>query len=172
MENENEVKYTNLSTNLIEIVTDNGSLYYCDILSYGTFKCVEEEEKNKILQNIGPDIMDATTTLDLQMNKKTNAEKAIGNVIVNQKIIAGIGNYLRSDILWLSKINPFRKVKDISIMEWKEMYTNCKRLTWGMYDREHAILIDATTLLPCDYNRLHYKKEDIHKLFLHRKYNS
>ena len=61
--------------------------------------------------------MDKNTTLEVfcnQILKKSNLDKAIGNVIVNQKIISGLGNYLRADILWLSKINPFKKVKKLS----------------------------------------------------------
>ena len=38
--------------------------------------------------------------------------------------ISGIGNYLRADILWLSKISPFRLTKKISIKRFK-LYLPC-----------------------------------------------
>lgn len=126
-----------------EIITDEGSLYYYDVLSYGTLKCVDnQKEMDSILDLIGPDIMDDTTTLEIfnhQILKKSNLEKNIGNIIINQKIISGLGNYLRADVLWLSKINPFRKVKSLSEIELENIFNNSKILTWGIYNHSQAL---------------------------------
>jgi formamidopyrimidine-DNA glycosylase len=81
--------------------------------------------------------MDHKTTLEIfktQIKKKKNFDKAIGNVLMNQKVISGIGNYLRSEILYVSKINPFRIVKNISDNELKEIFNNSKILTWGDFN--------------------------------------
>ena len=87
---------------------------------------------------------------------------------MDQKVISGIGNYLRSDILYISKIDPFRKIKTIKDNELEVIYNNCKILTWGDYDKHKAIqmkIINKNTKFPSDYNRLFYiynEKEDIH----------
>ena len=163
----NSLKHLNF-----EITTQEGTLYYYDILSYGTLKCIDnDDELNKLLNKIGPDIMDKNTTLEIfhnQILKKNNLDKTIGNVIVNQKIISGLGNYLRADVLWLSKINPFRKVKNISDSEIKNIYNNSKILTWGIYNKHTAIklkIIKKNIKLPSDYDRLFYmymQEEDIY----------
>lgn len=155
-----------------EITTSEGTLYYYDMLSYGTLKCVDNDnELNKILDKIGPDIMDKKTTLEVfrnQILKKSNLDKAIGNVIVNQKIISGLGNYLRSDVLWLSKIDPFRKVKKLTDNEIEDIYNYSKLLTWGGYDKNKAIrlkIIKKNTKLPSDYKRLFFiymQEQDIY----------
>jgi len=90
--------------------------------------------------------------------KKNNLNKPIGNVIVNQKIISGLGNYLRADILWASKINPFRYVKDLSNRSLKLIFNNSKILTWGVYDNKMAYksIINRKTRLPSHYNRLFF----------------
>lgn len=93
------------------------------------------------------------------IRKKTNLEKPIGNVIVNQKIIYGLGNYLRADILWLSKINPFRKTKTLTDIEIENIFKYTRDLTWGNYDKEYAIkekFIKKNIKLPYDYNRLFF----------------
>jgi formamidopyrimidine-DNA glycosylase len=146
-----------------EIITSEGTLYYYDVLSYGTLKCIDNKnDLDKVLTLIGPDIMDTKTTFEIfknQILKKNNLEKKIGNIIVNQKIISGIGNYLRADILWLSKINPFRKVKRISEHELQNIYNNSKILTWGIYDEKKALILNIikkNTKLPSKYNRLFF----------------
>jgi len=144
----------------IELKIDNGTLYYYDTLSFGTFKIVKDEnDLIKKLKSIGPDIMEEDTTFNLfkeQILKKKNLEKYIGNILIDQKSISGMGNYLRADILWLSKISPFRKVKDLNNNELKLIYKNAKLLTWGDYDYKKGIdlgYIHKNDKLPKDYER-------------------
>jgi len=115
--------------------------------------------------------MDLKTTFLLfkeRIQKKINLDKPIGNVIMNQKIISGIGNYLRADILWCAKINPFRKVKDLTDKELYILYHYSKVLTWGEYDKNKGIklgIIKKTDKLPKDYGRdffIYQCKEDIY----------
>ena len=87
---------------------------------------------------------------------------------MNQKVISGIGNYLRADILWMSKISPFRKVVDLEKSELKEIFYNSKLLTWGEYDRQKAIdlgIIKKSDKMPSDYGRnffIYFQEEDIY----------
>jgi formamidopyrimidine-DNA glycosylase len=155
----------------IQFKTESGSIYYHDTLSFGTMKVVNNhDELAKKLKTLGPDIMEESTTLEVfkdQLLKKTNLNKAIGNVLVNQKIISGIGNYLRADILWCAKISPFRKVQDLSEKDIEILYKKSKLLTWGEYDVNEGIkLKHVSTIdkLPRDYNRnffVYMCKEDI-----------
>lgn len=156
----------------IEFKTKYGSLFYYDVLSFGTLKVVKgEEELNKKLNKIGPDIMDITSDFKLFQERlliDKNLNKPIGIVLIDQKVISGIGNYLRSDILYLSKINPFRKVKTLTTDEIKTLYKNTKILTWGDYDKNYAMklkIINKNTKFPSDYDRLFFvynENEDIY----------
>lgn len=147
----------------VEFVMKGGSIYFFDMLSFGTIKILlSEDELKKKLDSLAHDIMDEDLTFELfknQIIKTKNLEKYIGNVLVNQKVISGIGNYLRCDILWLSKITPFRLVKNLSTTELNTIYKNALLLTWGDYDRTYALkkkLIDKGGKLPKDYGRNFY----------------
>ena len=156
----------------IEFKTDFGSVYFYDTLSFGTMKVItNNSDLEKKLKELGPDIMEQDTTFDLfveKIIKKTNLQKEIGVVLMNQKIVSGIGNYLRADILWLSKISPFRKVVNLEKSELKEIFFNSKLLTWGEYDREKAIelgIIKKSDKIPSDYGRnffVYNEEEDIY----------
>ena len=154
----------------VEFKTNHGSMYFYDTLSFGTLKVIDsEDELNKKLNVIGPDIMDVDYTgFHEQINKKKNLNKVIGIVIMDQKTISGIGNYLRADILWMCKISPFRKVNKLSEEELKLIFHNSKVLTWGQFDKKQAIrskIITKKDKLPSDYNRdffVYYEDEDIY----------
>ncbi len=153
--------HTNALNHLnVEFKTSEGSLYYYDTLSFGTLKVIKDEiELNKKLNTIGPDIMDDDTTFDLfkaRVTKKTYLNKAVGNVIMNQKVISGIGNYLRADILWLSKISPFRKIVDITEDELLILYQSARALTWGQFDYDLGIksgVFKKDIIFPFHHNR-------------------
>jgi len=147
----------------VEFITKDGSLFYHDTLSFGTLKVINNvEELNKKLKTLGPDIMDEDTNLELflnQIKKSKNLNKEIGIVLMDQKIISGLGNYLRADILYLSKIDPFRKVNKLSDEEIKNIFNNAKLLTWGEFDIKKARklnIVNKKTKLPSDYNRLFF----------------
>jgi formamidopyrimidine-DNA glycosylase len=161
---ENYKKYHKTSINNLNIefkLKDSDKIvYYYDSLSFGTLKVIDnKEELEKKLNTLGPDIMDESTHIDIfieQITKKKNLDKFIGNVIMNQKVISGIGNYLRSDILWLSRISPFRKVKDLSEKELETIYNNSRKLTWENYDLKKGIknkIIQKKDIFPRDFNR-------------------
>ena len=176
----------------VEFITDykNISFYFYDQLSFGTLKAVESDEDydndndndngnasasasassailDKKLKELGPDLLDESTTFEVfrsQIKKKINENKPIGNVIVNQKIISGVGNYLRADALWMAKISPFRKVKDIDGNnddnddndELHLLYKSLIGLIWGDYDYKKGIkkgYISKLLKLPNDYKR-------------------
>lgn len=144
----------------VEFIMKDGSLYFYDVLSFGTLKIIDNKSNlDKKLNSIGPDIMDHNTTYEVfleQIKKKKNLDKYVGNVIVNQKVISGIGNYLRSDILWLCHISPFRKVKDLKDEEILKIYKNALLLVWGDYDYNKGLklgYIKKTDKLPSNYKR-------------------
>lgn len=156
----------------VEFKINDGIIYFFDTLQNGTFKVVsDKEELNNKLKSLGSDIMDIDTTYDIfknQIMKKNNLSSPIGVVLVNQKVISGIGNYLRADILWMSRISPFRLVKDLKDSELKKIYKNSRFLTWGEYDFNKAIklnIIDKKSKLPRYYGVNFYvykQKKDIY----------
>jgi len=159
----------------VELVMDNGlKAYFYDQLSFGTVKIIcDKKDLDKKLKELGPDIMDDSTTFDIfkqQITKGASSSKGgkgagkggrdggkmIGNVIVNQKLISGIGNYLRSDALWMAKISPFRKVDDINDNELELIYKSVRALMWGDYNYDEAVkkgYVNKGFKIPHDYGR-------------------
>lgn len=144
----------------VEFIFESGSLIFYDQLSFGTISIFTSKiDIQKKINTIGIDIMHTDSTFELfkkNIEKSTNLEKPIGNVLMNQKVISGVGNYLRADSLWLSKISPFRKVKDINNKELYTLYYNIRLLTWGSYNFDKAVklkIIDKKDKMPKDYNR-------------------
>ena len=153
----------------IEFKFDKGSLFFFDTLSYGTISLSNDEKKlQKKLRELGPDIMDKDLTVKLFKEQiKKQEKKKIGVVLVNQKILSGIGNYLRADILWVAKISPHRLVKDLTETEMKKIYQASRDLTWSDYDKKEGKrlgIISKGFKSPHSYDReffVYYEEKDI-----------
>jgi formamidopyrimidine-DNA glycosylase len=144
----------------VEFIFGSEKLVFFDMLSFGTLKVINSLTKLKSkLNTIGPDIMDESTTLSIfesRIKLNSNIDKAIGIVLLNQKLISGVGNYIRADALWLAKINPFKLVKKLTDDEIKKLFHSLKVITWGNYDRVYAIkqkIINKGDKIPHDYKR-------------------
>lgn len=156
----------------VEFIFGTKKLVFFDMLSFGTLKVINSLNKlESKLNTIGPDIMDESTTLTIfesRIKSNSNIEKSIGIVLLNQKLISGIGNYIRADALWLAKINPFKQVKKLTDGEIKKLFHSLKVITWGNYDRAYAIkhkIINKGDKIPYDYKRdffVYREETDIH----------
>jgi len=145
----------------VEFVMDNHRVgYFYDQLSFGTLKLLEtQKDLDKKLGELGADMLEKETTFEIFDNaicKGTNKAKPIGNVIVNQKLVSGVGNYLRADALWMARVSPFRKVDELSKEEKERIYKSIRALMWGDFNPTEAKklgYITADFKIPHDYGR-------------------
>lgn len=89
--------------------SDGSKLYYCETRPFGgIYYCHGKEELEACLHNVGPDLIqdDITEEKWLQVWRGLRSKKSICELLLDQKIFSGIGNYLRADILYDAKIHP------------------------------------------------------------------
>ena len=72
----------------------------------------EHENLHPYLKKIGPDVLDNETTSETIINRLHNKKfhnRALGSILLDQSFISGLGNYLRSEILFFSELNHNQK---------------------------------------------------------------
>ncbi len=71
--------------------------------------------KNKELRQLGPDVLaedfDPVKVID---NLRARDTWEIGDALLNQRILAGLGNVYKSETLFTCRINPFARPRDLS----------------------------------------------------------
>ncbi len=68
------------------------------------------------LRNIGPDVLDASLTSGTILERLQDdrfRRRSLGALYLDQKFLAGIGNYLRSEVLWVAKLSPSKRPADL-----------------------------------------------------------
>ena len=125
----------------IEFKLSKCSIYFNDYRNFGTLKFCTRDNLDKKLKELGPDILtlkDEKENFKKRLDKKRN-DTTIGAAIMDQKVAAGCGNYIRSECLYIAKVSPFRKVKDLSEEEIFRIWEILNQLGWFYYDEKKGI---------------------------------
>jgi len=72
-------------------------------------------ERQDDLLNIGPDFLGETFDWDEAKRRiRAKPDEDIADVLLNQRVVSGIGNEYKSELLFMTAISPFAKVCDLS----------------------------------------------------------
>jgi endonuclease-8 len=67
-----------------------------------------ELERHTAIQSIGPDLADPSFDREETVRRiRAHDAEAIHDVLLNQRVLSGIGNVLKSEVLFVSRIDPF-----------------------------------------------------------------
>ncbi len=123
-------------------LSEGSCLYYVDSRHFGTFHLEKKQNyfNNSGLKKLGvepfSDQLDEEYLLKHWQKRKINVKSAL----LEQTVIVGIGNIYACEILFLSKIWPYKKVNELSKKELKTIIENCQKIM------KEAIKLKGTTI--------------------------
>lgn len=138
---------------------NNLRLFYTDVRRFGRVEFGQGiSDLKEILDNLGPDVINDTSFTFSVFNKLTQNKKRLNitKFLMEQSIMSGIGNYMKSEILYEARISPYRTVGSLEEKEKKRIYKAILRigkdsLNWGGMSKS-------------DYRDIDGKKGDFEKL--------
>ena len=83
---------------------------------------------SKGFKNLGPEPLDKSFTFEKFREVLRNKKGKIKQVLMNQEIIAGIGNIYSDEILWRAKIHPFKDVSKLEEDNLERIYEEIKKV--------------------------------------------
>lgn len=73
-----------------------------------------ELERHPVLSRLGPDLLGAEVdTSEILERLRREPERAIGSALMDQEVLAGIGNVYKSEVLFITETSPFARVADL-----------------------------------------------------------
>jgi len=128
-------------------------LRYQDTRKFGKMYLVEKSKEITPLKELGLEPWDKNLTKEYLKEKLKTKNRPIKASLLDQSIIAGIGNIYADEILFLSNINPERKSNSIKDKELQQIIENTKKVL------ENAIEEGGTTI------RSYTSEEGVHGNF-------
>ncbi|MBE6157231.1 MAG: DNA-formamidopyrimidine glycosylase [Firmicutes bacterium] len=137
------------------ILDDNISFRFHDVRKFGKMYLIENDKVNntKPLNEIGLEFDDKNLTKEYLFDKINTKKLPIKTVLLDQSIIAGIGNIYDDEILFMSGINPNRKANEVSLKDCDNIIKNTNIVL------NKAIKLGGTTI------KSFTSEEGVHGLF-------
>ena len=105
-------------------LSNNKHLVFCDSRKFGSISVMKTDliHKEK-LSHIGPEPLDKSFTLKIFKERLLKSKtKAIKTVLMDQTIIAGVGNIYSDEALHRAHILPWRTTASLNDSEWKLLF--------------------------------------------------
>lgn len=122
-----------LHTRVVIELKDGRKIYYWDTRMFGYLHVVERigEAEEKLKGKMGPEPFEVTDIELLCKLQKTG--RSIKEAILDQSLLAGVGNIYGNDGLWLAGINPRRIANSLRLTEVAKLRTSlCTVLARGL----------------------------------------
>lgn len=110
---------------------DGRSLVFCDARKFGkiSIELTKHLPHSSLLSHLGPEPLDENTTAALFKSKITAKPRGkIKQVLLDQSVIAGIGNIYSDELLWLSKVHPESRVQNIPQTLFPILFKNTQKV--------------------------------------------
>jgi len=108
--------------NHIEIKFNDLKLIYNDPRRFGFIVYIKNKnDLKKKFNHLGPEPFSSLFNVNYIRKYFKNKKKNIKNILLDQKFVSGIGNIYASEILFLCKIKPTVKVKNLNLYNYKKI---------------------------------------------------
>ncbi len=138
----------NKTTRVIIDLDDGGKLFFNDLRKFGWLKLLNQKEVRKELSKFGPEPLKKAFTKKYLVNKLGQTKRAIKTVLLDQKVVAGIGNIYASEALFRAGIDPRRQASSLSDQEITKLYQAIRKILSKAIDYGGTSAADQAYIQP------------------------
>lgn len=96
---------------------DGRRLIYTDQRKFGRIECWPLEQETKVFANLGAEPLDENFTAEKLANSLAQRKTVIKQALLDQTIVAGLGNIYADEALFAARIHPLRRANSLSSAE-------------------------------------------------------
>lgn len=98
----------------------------------GPSRCelLEPVEVQAILDRLGPDPLDADADFGLFRDRLSRSSRSIAAMLMDQKVLSGVGNVYRAEVLFRLGIDPWTPARDLSEIAVIEIWDDLVEQMW------------------------------------------
>ncbi|MGP3978440.1 Fpg/Nei family DNA glycosylase [Streptomyces sp. 8N114] len=105
-------------------VHPEGPLHYAELRGPTRCELLTAPEKQAISDRLGPDPLRAASDPEAAWARISRSRTSIAALLMDQKIVAGVGNVYRAEVLFRHGIDPYRAGRDLTRAEWEAVWSD------------------------------------------------
>ncbi|MEU1813791.1 DNA-formamidopyrimidine glycosylase family protein [Streptomyces roseifaciens] len=97
---------------------------YADLRGPTTCALITDAEKQAIHDRLGPDPLRPEDDGEAAWHRMARSRTSVAALLMDQKVIAGVGNVYRAEVLFRHGIDPYRLGRDLTRSEWEGIWSD------------------------------------------------
>jgi formamidopyrimidine-DNA glycosylase len=118
----------NKYSHIIFTFQDNSHLFFNDLRRFGYLKVVSRDEKEATLASLGIDPLGPEYNLDKFRSIFKNKKKALKALLLDQTILAGLGNIYADEVCFAAGIHPDRLADKLTSQDLEKLYRSIRAI--------------------------------------------
>lgn len=110
------------------VAGEPGPLSYADLRGAIVCDLIGADRRAEVLGRLGPDPLRPDADPDLAWRRISRSPRAIGDLLMDQKVLAGVGNVYRAEVLFRHRIHPLRPGDTLRVGQWRAMWADLVEL--------------------------------------------
>ena len=123
---ETDINKTSKHTRAEIIFTDNTKLIFNDVRTFGKIQVLDAEDEVEAFGRLGAEPLSKEFNVNYFSEKLRNRNAPIKNILLDQQVIAGLGNIYVAEILYRCKIDPRKAGKTLRSAQIKKIIKHTK----------------------------------------------
>jgi endonuclease-8 len=104
------------------------------------------DDRQRIVARLGPDPLRRDAKPSIAIDRMARSRQALGALLLDQSVLAGVGNVFRAEALFVNGINPLRVGRDTDPVELRALWdTLVKMLRKGVRD-DRIVTVDRRVI--------------------------
>lgn len=110
----------------VRLVADGS---YADLRGATACEVWTPDDEQRLLQRLGPDPLRDDADERLAWARIARSRTGIGVLLMDQSVLAGVGNVFRAEVLFRARIDPHRPGRDVTREQWQDVWRDLVVLT-------------------------------------------
>lgn len=95
---------------------------YADLRGATRCDLVSQERRDEVVAGLGPDPLRPDADPDRAWQRIRHSSRPIGDLLMDQAVLAGVGNVYRAEVLFRQRIHPLRPGRTLRVVQWQAIW--------------------------------------------------
>jgi DNA-formamidopyrimidine glycosylase len=110
------------------VVEDDGDGQWVDLRGPTACELFTPHDRDAVVARLGPDPLRTDADPERAWRRISGSRVVVGALLMDQSVLAGVGNVYRAEVLYRAGMSPFRAGRDVDRAQWDAMWDDLRVL--------------------------------------------
>lgn len=107
---------------LVSVPAAGATTSYADLRGAIVCDLVGPDRRDAVVAGLGPDPLRPDADPERAWRRISRSDRTIGDLLMDQKVLAGVGNVYRAEVLFRHRIHPLRPGRTLRVGQWRAIW--------------------------------------------------